>query len=184
MIRIKLDSEGPLPPSLIRLLEASGEVQIQKDGALPDVFLFCTSAWNREALARIHPPWPTLILCRRAEEPFATDSILKKEVCGVLIETATSDQIVTAIRAASAGLRVLQNAPGVAFHSEAAMLTARELQVLRLIADGEGNKSIAYLLGISEHTVKFHISSIFQKLRVSSRTEAIKAGITGGLISI
>jgi len=63
-------------------------------------------------------------------------------------------------------------------------LTPRELEVLRLIADGEGNKSIAYLLEISEHTVKFHISSIFGKLHVSSRTEAVKAGITNGLISI
>lgn len=184
MIRIKLDSEGPLPPSLIRLLETSGEVQIQKDGALPDVFLVHTDIWNRDALARIRPPWPAVILCRRAEEPFATDSILKKVVCGVLMDTAASEQILAAIHAASAGLRVLRSAAAAAAHSEAATLTARELEILRLIADGEGNKSIAYLLQISQHTVKFHISSIFQKLRVSSRTEAIKAGITGGLISI
>jgi len=64
------------------------------------------------------------------------------------------------------------------------LLTPREMEILRLIADGEGNKSIAYLLQISEHTVKFHISSIFQKLHVSSRTEAVNAGIKHGLISI
>jgi two-component system, NarL family, response regulator YdfI len=64
------------------------------------------------------------------------------------------------------------------------LLTPREMEILRLIADGEGNKSIAYLLQISEHTVKFHISSIFQKLHVSSRTEAVNAGIKNGLISI
>lgn len=184
MIRIRLDSEGAVPPSLLRILEASSELQILKDGALPDVFLIHTDVWNRQALARIQPQTPAIILCRRAEEPFTTDSILKKEVFGVLPENTTGEQIVAAVRAASAGLRVLRNAASAVAYSEAASLTARELEILRLIADGEGNKSIASLLGISEHTVKFHISSIFQKLRVSSRTEAVKAGITGGLISI
>jgi DNA-binding NarL/FixJ family response regulator len=63
-------------------------------------------------------------------------------------------------------------------------ITAREMEILNLIAQGEGNKTIADLLEITEHTVKFHISSIFQKLHVSSRTEAIRAGIQLGLISI
>jgi DNA-binding CsgD family transcriptional regulator len=63
-------------------------------------------------------------------------------------------------------------------------LTPRELEILRLIADGEGNKSIAGILEISEHTVKFHISSIFEKLQAFSRTEAVRAGIIRGLVSI
>jgi DNA-binding NarL/FixJ family response regulator len=52
------------------------------------------------------------------------------------------------------------------------MLTARELEVLRLLARGLANKRIAYDLGISERTVKTHVSSIFAKLGVTDRTQA------------
>ena len=61
-------------------------------------------------------------------------------------------------------------------------LTAREIEILRMLADGLGNKQIASQLGISEHTVKFHISSILDKLGASSRTEAVTSGIRMGLI--
>jgi DNA-binding NarL/FixJ family response regulator len=63
-------------------------------------------------------------------------------------------------------------------------LTAREVEVLRLMAEGFGNKQIAAHLGISDHTVKFHISSILAKLSVSSRTEAVTQGIRMGLIVV
>ena len=61
-------------------------------------------------------------------------------------------------------------------------LTPRELQVLRLIADGLPNKTIANRLGISEHTVKFHINAILGKLGVESRTEAVVRATRLGLI--
>ncbi len=60
-------------------------------------------------------------------------------------------------------------------------LTARELQVLQLLARGLANKQIALQLGISEHTVKFHVSSIYARLGVSSRTEAVRLGVTAGI---
>jgi two-component system, NarL family, response regulator YdfI len=63
-------------------------------------------------------------------------------------------------------------------------LTAREIEVLIQIGAGLGNKAIAHKLHISDHTVKFHISSIFQKLGVSTRTEAVTAGIRIGLIML
>jgi two-component system, NarL family, response regulator YdfI len=63
-------------------------------------------------------------------------------------------------------------------------LTPREVEVLRLMAEGFGNKEIAARLGISGHTVKFHISSILAKLSVSSRTEAVTQGIRMGLIVV
>jgi DNA-binding NarL/FixJ family response regulator len=63
-------------------------------------------------------------------------------------------------------------------------LTARERQVLRLMGSGLGNRDIAARLGISEHTVKFHASSILGKLGASSRTEAVSQGIRRGLIFI
>jgi DNA-binding CsgD family transcriptional regulator len=63
-------------------------------------------------------------------------------------------------------------------------LTAREKEVLQLMAEGLANKQIAMRLSISEHTVKFHLSSLYSKLGVSSRTEAVKRGLGLGLISL
>ena len=63
-------------------------------------------------------------------------------------------------------------------------LTSRELEVLSLLAEGLANKQIAYELEISEHTVKFHISSIYTKLGVTNRTEAVMTGARLGLIAL
>ena len=63
-------------------------------------------------------------------------------------------------------------------------LTPREIQVLRMLGRGLSNKDMAARFGISDHTVKFHISSILAKLDVSSRTEAVTQGIRMGLIVI
>jgi DNA-binding NarL/FixJ family response regulator len=63
-------------------------------------------------------------------------------------------------------------------------LTPRERAVLARVADGLPNREIASLLGISEHTVKFHLAAVFGKLGVSSRTEAVRRGLQLGLIEI
>ena len=63
-------------------------------------------------------------------------------------------------------------------------LTAREHEVLTLLSDGLANKQISLELEISEHTVKFHVSSIYQKLNVSNRAEAVRLGIQLGLIMV
>ena len=63
-------------------------------------------------------------------------------------------------------------------------ITAREIEILGLIAEGLGNKAIAARLRISDHTVKFHIASIFAKLSAGSRTEAVTIGVRQGLIMI
>ena len=61
-------------------------------------------------------------------------------------------------------------------------LTAREREVLQLAAEGLANKQIALFLKISEHTVKFHLSSLYAKLGVTSRTEAVRAGARRGWV--
>jgi DNA-binding NarL/FixJ family response regulator len=53
-----------------------------------------------------------------------------------------------------------------------------------MMAEGSGNKQIAFRLGISEHTVKFHVASIFAKLGASSRTEAVTLGVRRGLVML
>ncbi len=63
-------------------------------------------------------------------------------------------------------------------------LTRRELGVLRLVAHGLGNKEIAGELGISTHTVKYHLASLLAKLGVHSRTEAVTIGLRKGLVPL
>ena len=72
--------------------------------------------------------------------------------------------------------------PDPAVRQQLGVLTPREVEVLRMLADGTSNKEIAFQLGISEHTVKFHVASILSKLNAGSRTEAVTLGVRMGLI--
>lgn len=110
-------------------------------------------------------------------------------VLGLLPNDATADEILAAITATAAGLIVLHPEIASSLRNPVAPLapvsqplTQREVEILRMLAEGMANKTIARQLHISEHTVKFHISSIFAKLSVSSRTEAVTIGIRQGLI--
>jgi DNA-binding NarL/FixJ family response regulator len=63
-------------------------------------------------------------------------------------------------------------------------LTTREFEVLRLVAEGLHNREIAARLGVTEHTVKFHLGAIFGKLGATTRTEAVQRGLRMGVIEI
>ena len=117
----------------------------------------------------------------------------------VLPLRVTSDQLLAAIQATVAGLAVtlepfVQTEDAYAASNTAdgsgltgrlvEHLTARETVVLRIMALGLGNKEIASRLDISEHTAKFHVSSILAKLGAASRTEAVTIGMMRGLVAI
>lgn len=108
-------------------------------------------------------------------------------VWGVMPTEASAEELIAAIHALSQGLVV--GAPALLFESqnellEHSPLTERESEVLGLLARGLANKQIAVALGISEHTIKFHVSSIYQKLNVTNRTEAVREGLRGGWIAL
>jgi DNA-binding NarL/FixJ family response regulator len=117
-------------------------------------------------------------------------------VQAILPRSATAEEIVPTVVAAAAGLVVLHPdifdsllpvLPSTARTlptSPLQALTPREIEVLGMLAEGLGNKAIAGRLSISEHTVKFHVSSIFTKLNASSRTEAVTLGARQGLIML
>jgi len=109
--------------------------------------------------------------------------------CALLASDASSEEIAAAVVAVAAGLvavqpRALGSRSEAERHRDAERLTSRELEVLGELARGVPNKTIASRLAISEHTVKFHIASIFAKLAVSSRTEAVTQGVRLGLIML
>jgi two-component system, NarL family, response regulator YdfI len=121
-------------------------------------------------------------------------SVLNNSVQALLPRKARAEEIVASIVAAAMGLVVLhpdcseellsrnEFVNSVPPSAPIQALTGREIEVLGMLALGLGNKTIAKQLGISEHTVKFHLSSIFQKLNASSRTEAVTLGARLGLI--
>jgi NarL family two-component system response regulator YdfI len=117
---------------------------------------------------------------------------LRSGARGALARTASTEQIVSAVMAVAAGLIVRQPSPADALIQPVRSvpsrgiqpLTAREIEVLRLLAEGLGNRSVARRLGISEHTVKSHLTSIFAKLEVSTRAEAVASAARLGLIML
>jgi two-component system, NarL family, response regulator YdfI len=181
------------------------KAQIQEQQ--PDVVLI---EWNGEeetlvpAIADLFPVWqnhqqtttgmPAFIVLTNSSEQEGVIEALKAGVHAILPRSATVDEIVAAVMAAAAGLIVLTNdvlellIGNVPDRNRelsplpTQALTAREIEVLDLLAEGQGNKAIAKRLAISEHTVKFHISSIFSKLNAQSRTEAVTLGARLGLI--
>lgn len=109
----------------------------------------------------------------------------------VLPPDASADELRAAVGAAAQGLVAVprqlaeQLAGGrTGVEQPAEPLTAREMEVLGLLSEGLPNKQIALRLHISEHTVKFHIASIFAKLGAASRTEAVSIGARQGLIAL
>jgi DNA-binding CsgD family transcriptional regulator len=94
-----------------------------------------------------------------------------------LVGTAADADLVVSERVVSTA------APGAVAQAGAA-LTARELEVLRLVARGLSNKEIAADLGITTHTVKYHLAAVLDKLGVRSRTEAVSRGVRTGLLPL
>ncbi len=141
-------------------------------------------------LLATEPTAPEMVWLMPTLQEIWIQEALKRGVLGLLPQDATSSEIVQAIETVAAGLVVLH--PEVAnlllnpnsrlLVPATQMLTQREIEVLQMLAGGMANKTIAKQLQISEHTVKFHISSIFSKLNVSSRTEAVTIGLRQGLI--
>ena len=113
---------------------------------------------------------------------------------GYLLKGAPRDELFNAVRVVQAGGSLLQPivasrlmrrvSEGRAAQDAAELLTGRELEVLRLLAQGQQNKEIAAQLVISERTVKFHVSSILGKLGAGNRTEAVRVAAQQGLVDL
>jgi two-component system nitrate/nitrite response regulator NarL len=110
---------------------------------------------------------------------------------GLLFRNASVEPLLAALQAASQGLVVYEPslAPGPSPSRDPSLslaedLTPRETEVLQLLADGLTNKAIAQRLGISDHTVKFHVNAVLGKLGAQSRTEAVVRATRLGLLHL
>jgi DNA-binding NarL/FixJ family response regulator len=182
------------------LLEKTGVIRVignvaqwsEYSGEEPDVVITDLEPGAEEFLADSleHAPGAALVIL--ADDPrnaWLADA-LRSGARAVLQRQSSASQIVAAIDAVMAGLVVLQpgDLDGALAHTRPTRtsepLSPREIEVLGMLAEGQSNKAIAHALGISEHTVKFHVNSIMTKLNAGSRTEAVTLGIRQGLIMI
>lgn len=143
-----------------------------------------------EQLASVRDDAPP-ILVLLADAQRAADA-LAAGAAGVLLQETDPVVLSAALRAVAQGLLVLApdlrgallGAPAAGDAPAVDALTARELEVVALLAEGLPNKGIAARLGISEHTVKFHVNAVMSKLGAQSRTEAVVRATRLGLISL
>lgn len=139
---------------------------------------------TRQITAR--PDAPRVIVLTTYDTETDILAAVEAGAVGYLLKDAPPDELVAAVRAAAAGQPAL--APAIALRlldrirTPAQSLSKRELQVLRLVADGQSNQQIAGLLFLSQATVKSHLVHIFTRLGVDSRTAAVAVATQRGLI--
>jgi DNA-binding NarL/FixJ family response regulator len=177
--------------------EASALSELEALPPETDILVTLAEATTRpdlEALTRQVDPAPAVLLL--SDEPLAAQDLggLPLRAWGLLPLDASEEELLASIHALYQGLMVsapafLQPLIGRAISTNTEdfiveELTEREMEVLDLLAEGLANKQIALELSISEHTVKFHVSSIYTKLGATNRTEAVRIGARLGLIAL
>jgi DNA-binding NarL/FixJ family response regulator len=204
LIRVLLIAPIPAMRAGLRTLISDADIQItgeatRLDSIDPaqieaDVLIYApASASSRGLLPDSISSASLLILCN---EPSTIAPVLRTQgrPWGILPLDATREELLASIQALAEGL-IVGSTPlmqklfntaddGAMFDELLSPLTGREVEVLDLLAQGHPNKQIAAALGISDHTVKFHISSIYNKLNAANRAEAIRRGVRSGLISL
>ncbi len=188
------------------LLESDAEVQVVAEAArltdlpepLPavDVILLAGEAFGPPELADLlveAEPAPAILWLTSEPLPLNELAGLPLRAWGRLPEEASAEELLAAVHSLNQGLvtatpallqPLLAASPSATADALIEDLTRRELDVLALLADGLANKQMARALDISEHTVKFHIASIYAKLGVNNRAEAVRAAARRGLITL
>jgi len=191
VIRVLLNVSSPaLRAGLRALLSADNTIQIINDSLdeelEADVVITSAShvSFSNQDVSDVSSA-ATLLL---SDDPLNVREMRRfSRVWGILPTESSAEELTAAIHALSQGLIV--GTSTLLFESENeplshGPLTDRESEVLGLVAKGMANKQIALALGISEHTVKFHVSSIYTKLNVTNRTEAVREGLRGGWVAL
>jgi len=177
-------------------LARNAGMRVIPESSKHDVVLFGIDAHfklpaSTEALNLLTQHSAVCILCVKDARPIQPASqLLQAGISAILPIEIDSVQFRAALQAVRSGMQVVHPSFLHEKHRSSTQrgspeeLTDREQQVLTMMADGLGNKEIAGRLGISTHTVKFHISSILGKLGAASRTEAVSIGMRTGRVLI
>jgi DNA-binding NarL/FixJ family response regulator len=201
------DQHSLFRDGLVSLLEASGFRVVSQvgDGAAaveaalacrPDVILLDTlmpEINGLNALRRIREQWPeaTVVILTGAEDDQELVEAVEAGARGYLSKSLRADEFIEMLKGLDRGEaamtrqaagRLLSAFSRLAHRHEPNELTDREVELLRLLAEGRSNKDIAQMLSVSENTVKYHIKNILQKLDVHNRTEAAAHAVRIGLV--
>lgn len=138
-----------------------------------------------EAIRADYPDARIIILTTYTGDAKAL-AAMRAGASGFLLKSSLRRELLGAIRAVYRGQRHLHAdvAQDIALHAIHEQLTAREVEILQLIAGGHPNKQIAWRLGVGEETVKSNIKSIFAKLQVNDRTHAVTTAARRGIIEL
>jgi two-component system nitrate/nitrite response regulator NarL len=174
-LRIRVHAADPVRRrGLVAMLQAAGHLLTEET---PDVEL--CDLGSRSAPMPKEAEAPVVVLTRSS--PAGAPA-------GVITPDATAEQLDAALRAVFAGLLVRSSAAqetrGFAPAEDMPLLTPREREILGLVGEGFSNKAMARRLGISVHTIKFHLEALFNKLDATSRAEAVAKGLRGGVIEL
>ena len=160
--------------------------QTKPDVALVDLRMPEADGVECVRLIRLHDPAARILILTTYDTDEDIQLALQAGASGYLLKDVTEAELVACVRKAAAGQTCV--APAVAAkladRLRRVQLTAREMDVLKLMAEGKANKEIAAALFITESTVKLHANNLFQKLGVSSRTEAMRVALQRGLIRL
>jgi DNA-binding NarL/FixJ family response regulator len=141
-----------------------------------------------DAISAIRGEFPDarIIVVTTHAGDFQISRALKAGARGYLLKGMLRQELLQTIRAVHAGQKHLSAdaAAEIAEHATDDVLTPREIDVLRLIADGNANKEIAGKLSLTEETVKGHVKNILGKLGVNDRTHAVTIGLKRGIIEL
>ena len=191
--RARLEALVAARPGWRLIAAPAAEARLEADVLVLDPGARAVEAALRP-LAR-HARLPAILVLGGAAPPVALPRLLRAGLRGLLPRDAAEPEIAAAIEALAAGLVVLHPATTRAAGARPALraspdearpepLTPRELEVLTMMAEGLGNRAIARSLGISVHTVKFHVAAVLDKLGARSRAEAVAVGLRRGLLMV
>ncbi len=191
MIRVSVEAQSPvIRAGLEAMLRADPGLELIADSARADVaVVYVQDADELDQTIGEAGQTPAVLLADGVSSERIARA-LRSNIRALLPKDASEREILAAVQTAAAGMIAMS--PGdleklLAHGLETAgadPLTPREVEVLRMIAEGESNKRIAWRLGISEHTVKFHVASILTKMNASTRAEAVAIGIRRGLVYV
>jgi DNA-binding NarL/FixJ family response regulator len=208
MTRVLVAAPTPMLRAGLHTMLATPDLQVVGEASTPEqlanalsgVEVVVVSETLGEGAARLlgagAEPAPALIVLSDDERLAGTLRGLPLRSWGLVPPDATAAELQAAVTAAAQGLIVLAQPLGerllggrvavAALPAEEGdePLTSREHEVLDLLGQGLSNKQIARRLGISEHTVKFHVSALYAKLGAASRTDAVSRGARRGLITL
>lgn len=168
-------------------LEAVAEFMLHRpDVGLLDLRMPEMDGADTIATIRAQAPSARLIVLTTYDDDEDIHRGLQAGAKAYLLKDAPRDELLACIRAVHEGRTLISPAIAakLADHVSTTTLTARELDVLRLVADGNPNKAIAVALFISEGTVKTHINSLLRKLDAADRTQAVTIALKRGILRL